>query len=145
MLNDCIISPRGSPNSNGYYITKFKRGGKTFLMHRVVWEQHKGPIPEGMFICHKCDNPACVNIEHLFMGTNSDNMKDMYSKGRGNDLTGENAPAVKLTWEKVRHIRKQLSLGKSEKQLAEEFQVHRSNINYIKNNKTWKEQEESVK
>jgi len=58
-------------------------GAKAYFVHRLSWECYKGPIPERMFVLHKCDVSCCVNPDHLFLGTQSDNAKDMWLKGRG--------------------------------------------------------------
>jgi hypothetical protein len=140
-MNDCESSPFGCKNPDGYYVTKRKRGGPNILLHRLVWERHNGQIPKGIFVCHVCDNPSCINITHLFLGTNSDNMKDMYAKGRGNNYLKNKNPNKKLTLDQVEEIRKKIVEGLSENELASIYNVHRSNINYIKNNKTWKQEE----
>jgi len=86
--------------------------------HRFSWRIHNGPIPRGLFVLHKCDNPPCVNPDHLFLGTNLDNAKDRAQKGRSafgdrngrhthpeKVLRGEASPQSKLTANQVREIR----------------------------------------
>ncbi len=64
----------------GYGIVR--AGRAKFRAHRVAWELQRGPIPEGLCVCHRCDTPACVNVEHLFLGTHADNARDRNAKGR---------------------------------------------------------------
>ena len=70
----------GTIGGNGY--GKIKRKGKQLAAHRVAWEKVHGPIPDGLFVLHRCDNPPCVNVDHLFLGTQLDNMRDRLQKGR---------------------------------------------------------------
>ena len=67
-------------DKGGYGV--LRSGGKTMLAHRVAWERANGPIPEGMKVLHKCDNPPCVNPDHLSLGTQQDNIRDCFLKGR---------------------------------------------------------------
>lgn len=73
--------------------------------HRVSWELHRGAIPDGFLVLHRCDVRPCVNPDHLFIGDYSDNANDMHAKGRGNVPRGERHCRAKLTEEEVRKIR----------------------------------------
>lgn len=77
--NGCWNCRVKTPN-NEYGVVRVN--GKRIKAHRVSYEHFKGAIPEGLFICHKCDNPSCVNPEHLYAGTQKENIKDMFDRGR---------------------------------------------------------------
>lgn len=119
-----------------------KRGGAE-LVHRVVWKWMFGDISDGLFICHKCDNPACFNPNHLFKGDHTANMKDMRSKGRERHvcLCGERCVTHKLTWFSVREIRELKERGVSNRELGRMFGVSHGIIGGIVNNKSWIYQE----
>jgi hypothetical protein len=107
--------------------------------HRVSWELHNGPIPEGMEILHNCpegDNPACVNPAHLRVGTHAENMADTVIKGQA--VKGEQVSISKLTEESVREIRRLLNQGNSLAKLAAQFHVGHSTIGAIRYRKTWR-------
>ena len=78
---------------------------KQILAHRASWMAYRGVIPDGIFVCHKCDNPCCVNPYHLFLGTALDNAQDMLRKGRGNKASGERNGKAKLSSAQVAAIR----------------------------------------
>lgn len=83
-------------------------GGKPYCCHRVIWTFHKGEIPPTLIICHTCDNSLCCNIDHMFIGDQFANIRDMVKKGRRtcNPHKGHNCPTASLTKEQVEYIRK---------------------------------------
>jgi hypothetical protein len=86
----------GGKDVNGYgRMSQGRRGLRPVLVHRVSWELHHGPIEEGLGVLHRCDTPACVRPDHLFLGSQADNMKDCASKGR--NARGERSASAKLT------------------------------------------------
>lgn len=108
--------------------------GEMRKAHRISYEYHVGPIPSGMLVCHKCDIPACVNPDHLFLGTQNDNVADKIKKGRGRAAKGEDSGRAKLTWPDVREIR---TLPMTQKELSKRFGVSPSVISNIRQNKYW--------
>lgn len=100
--------------------------------HRYSYVLHKGSIPEGMYVCHTCDNRKCVNPLHLFLGDHLENMNDMVRKGRA--ARGERSAHVKL---KVKDVLKIRNSDLSNSELARMFSVSNATITLIKNNKNW--------
>ncbi len=115
---------------------KFSFNGHNRIAPRVSWEIHRSPIPQGLFACHHCDTPSCVNPDHLFLGTQKDNKQDSVKKGRyqGGGLRGEDNPDHKLTRKQVAEIRASCF---SQSKLAEIYGVDQSNISRIKSGKAW--------
>jgi hypothetical protein len=113
--------------------------GKQWLLHRVFYTYYKGPIPEGMFVCHSCDNKECVNPEHLFLGTPWDNNHDMIAKGRSAQQTRAVwKPAAKITEQDVLAIREQCALGADRMELAAKYGITNKMISLIALGKSWK-------
>lgn len=116
----------GNKGSTGYGVVKVRNGRE--LAHRVAWELDNAlQIPDGMFVCHRCDNPICVRPSHLFLGTPRDNTRDMLQKGRNVRLAGVAHPRARLTEAQVLEIRKRYRRG-SAPVLATEFGVHANTI-----------------
>ena len=103
--------------------------------HRFSYAQFVGEITDGLCVCHKCDNPGCVNPEHLFLGTNADNVRDKVSKNRQSRLPGSLDGMAKLSGEDVHNMRKS-GLGPSA--LSRLYPVSKSACSYILRNETWK-------
>lgn len=107
-------------------------GQKSMLSHRVRWIIEHGDIPAGQCVLHRCDNRACVRLAHLFLGTNADNMADMYSKGRGRKAIGENHPSAKVTDAQVSEIIAKRNTGDyTLKMLAEEYFLSISTVHKL--------------
>jgi len=126
----------GARDRAGY--SRQRSGGKIVYSHRLVWEWLNGPIPNGMYICHHCDNPSCVNPSHLFIGTPTDNQQDCVRKGRKVVRRGAAHPNSKLTTFKVEAIRRYAEQGVKQKYLALEFGVTQQVISKIVCGKIWK-------
>ena len=106
--------------------------------HRFAWERKHGPVPDGLFVCHHCDTRSCVNPDHMFLGTNRDNMDDMVRKGRS---IGKNQGAghglTKFTDDSIRELRLLRSQGWTYDALAEYYEVGKSTVARIITGKVW--------
>lgn len=129
---DCWIWVSVKP-PNRYGLILF--GKKQTLAHRVSYELANGPIPKGLWVLHRCDNPPCVNPDHLFLGTPTDNVQDCISKGRnsnGQRQRGEAHPKSKLKNEQVIEIRRLWEVGGiTQLKLAAMFGVSNTTIRCI--------------
>jgi hypothetical protein len=122
---------RSHTDKDGYGVLPGTR--KNIRAHRLSYEIHTGSIPDEMLVCHHCDNPGCVNPDHLFVGTQKDNALDALNKGR--HYIGEKNGRAKLTKENVNEI---LTSSMNGRQLAARFGVSKSTINNVRRGATWK-------
>lgn len=123
----------GQTTEFGHGLLRWK--GRAQVASRLAWEDANGPVPDGLFVCHRCDVPACINTRHLFLGTHVENMADMLAKGRHAGLRGEKIGTAKLTAEDVVSIRRQPHL--SLKVMAERFGVSKTMVSLIRRRKAW--------
>ena len=120
---------------DGYGI--FRDEGKMTNAHRVAWTFCKGKIPRGMLVLHKCDNPACCNPDHLFLGTIQDNMDDRNRKWR--HAHGIGSGRSKLDEKQVRHIRTIKSFKRGEaKELAAQYGVTTGTLYHVRTKRSWR-------
>lgn len=130
---------------------QFYLGGRKHDAHRVIYGIWYGPIPDDMYVLHRCDNRSCVRPSHLFLGTHADNMRDAAIKGTFSTperlealakmrpvRIGETSPFAKLTAEAVRVIRQSCADGVSKAELGRQFGVDRTTIRDIVNFKKWR-------
>lgn len=124
---------------NGYGTLEYPPPRRGFWRaHRFSYELHFGPIPEGLNVCHRCDNPSCVNPAHLWVGTTQDNNRDRDAKGRTAPQHGEHNPSSKLRDADVRRIRELAEKGIRNKELALMFGVSKPLVTLITQRKIWK-------
>lgn len=112
----------GAVSSNGY--GNVNHGGKWFSVHRLYYWLHYGDIPEGILVCHSCDNKQCVNPSHLWLGTNKDNSQDMSRKGR----TGLRSKLGESDYGDVFQL---YTMGISQRELAKRYNLSQSGVSTI--------------
>lgn len=125
----------GSKSDRGY--GKIYWNGKTVRANRVSWELHFGPIPEDQDVLHKCDNPACVRPDHLFLGTHLQNMQDRDRKKRRKPPQGEKHGCAKLTKEKIIEIRALGKLKIKQRDIGKQFGITQATVWRILHRKLW--------
>jgi hypothetical protein len=140
VLSRCQRQPNGcldwlgATNSRGYGCIRVD--GEMWLVHRLMWELVRGPIPAGLHCLHSCDRPPCVEIIHLEVGTNRENMAQRNAKGR--QARGSAIGIAKLTPFRVWQVRKIISLGRfSNREIADMFGVSAGAIGHIRNRSDW--------
>lgn len=140
---DCWEWTGAKFQDNGY--GQFWFNGTTVRVHRFSWMIANGTIPDGLCICHTCDNPLCVNPDHLWLGTNKENTHDMMAKGRwkngGMDggAKGERNSHSKIIEEDVRRIRESFLFGATQNDLISIYPINQQSISNIINHKTWRD------
>lgn len=133
----CWLWP-GLRNPWGYGIAWYQ--GKQHLAHRLAWENFHGREPGEKIVMHSCDNPPCVNPDHLILGTRDENNKDMFQKGRGCNPPrhiGESHPQAKLTKEQAKEVFQRRDNGEPLRVLAEEFGMTEQAVYLIHKGENW--------
>jgi hypothetical protein len=124
----------GSIDTRGYGSIGANGGKPLMRAHRVAYDICVGRIPSGLVVCHVCDNRACVNPRHLFIGTQQENVIDMIRKGRRRSYAGEGAPSAKLTNEQVMAIRVD---QRRTQDIINAYRISRSTVYSIRNRHSW--------
>jgi HNH endonuclease len=134
--NGCWVSSKSYLHVNGYaFVVIDRRPGKGLFrerVHRLSWKHFKGPIPDGMKVCHKCDYRPCFNPDHLFLGTQKENLADMSRKGRRRGVT------AKLKERDVTTILKAYDAGVLQRDLGKKYGVSQTAISMIVLGKRWR-------
>jgi hypothetical protein len=135
-LDGCWVFT-GSLDKDGYGVFNYGRG-KQVRAHRMSYEFYISQIPKGYLVCHKCDNPSCINPSHLFLGSHKDNTQDMIKKDRKICLKGSKHHYSKITETDVLAIRQKRLLGLKLKNIGNEFAISFQTVSSICKGKTWK-------
>ena len=115
------------------------RKGHWIAAHRIAMHLYRGfDFNSSLLVCHHCDVVSCVNPDHLFIGTQSDNCLDREQKGRGRDSRGENGPRAKLTWNQVAEIRERAKDGETQMVLAKAFGINQPHVSRIVRGENWR-------
>lgn len=123
----------GGARDKGGYVSITVRGQHWFA-HRLAWTLKNGPIPDGLLVCHRCDNPPSVNPDHLFVGTSADNDRDMRAKGRAASTRGEVHYMTNFTDADVRLIKTDPRPGVF---FARMFGVSKATISATRTGRNW--------
>ncbi len=118
-----------------YGVFCFRR--KSVRAHRASWEIYRGPVENGMCVLHKCDVPMCVNPDHLFVGTQLENIADRHSKGRTKSAIGSRQHLSKLSERDIPAIRQRRAAGETLARIAKDFGVTKHAIHGVVTGKTW--------
>lgn len=129
----CWLWEGGTAGNNGYAAIARKSGSR--MVHKIMYEIHKGKTPKGKEVRHTCDMPICINPDHLLLGTHADNMRDASVRKRFPDRSGDKNNLAKLTAEQVREIRAD---PRGSNTLARVYSVDRTLIWAIRANRIWK-------
>lgn len=130
----------GARSSKGYGV--IKAFGRQELAHRVAYVLEFGRIPDGLVVCHHCDNRSCVRPDHLFLGTIADNNRDMWAKGRGVHWVaprGAQHPTAKLTEQETAQLRQEYATGRyTQRELGKKYGISQSQVGAIVRHECWR-------
>lgn len=136
IIGDCLVWT-GARDTSGYGNFRYLR--KTIKANRMSFVLFRDEIPYGLMVLHKCDNPPCVNPDHLFLGTHKDNYDDMVKKGREvrSGVKGSKSHFAKLNDKKVIEIRALIKKGVTQDKISKKYGVSRAHIGNIALRKSW--------
>jgi hypothetical protein len=135
-------------DTGGYGLVWIGPKNQKILAHRLSWLIHFGDIPQGLCVCHHCDNKRCIRPDHLYLATIKQNNRDAWARGLCESIRnrkyyrgGEKGPGHRLTWPIVREIRARHACGATPTMLGQEFGVHPGHIGGIIKNRYWREED----